>query len=194
MAKGTKTRCVAPQVPTCWAGRQAVLDHQPHCTGDYAVRVVTTRRREIRHVQAEIGTALRTIVLRRGDHQVTGTPGSEVTQIMQRALLALIAIGLVPTMRTGVLWCVATAGTKLWLWEILRARDTCRAIGPVDAGSWHTWILHDNKGGTGNIRCQALSCLPETRVRYYSITKSGVFGDYSTFTGFWYGSRGACIV
>ena len=171
--KGDEDAVGAPQVPTCWAVRHAVLDHGPHRKVDYAVRVVTPRRREIRHVQAEICPALRTIVLRLGDHQVTGTPGIKVTQIMQRALLALIAIGVVPTMRTGVLLCVATTVTKLWLWEILRTRDTFRAIGPVDAGSWHTWIRHANKGGTGKIRCQALSCLPETRFLYYSISFSG---------------------
>src|SRR5687768_8919718 len=73
---------------------------------------------------------------------------------MQRALLALVAIGVVPTTRTGVLFGVATAVKNLWLGELLRACDAFRGIGPVDAGSWHTWVLHGNKGGTSNIRCK----------------------------------------
>jgi len=52
----------------------------------------------------------------------------------------------------GVLWGVAIAVKNLWLGEILRARDAFRGIGLVDAGSWHTWVLHGNKGGTDTIR------------------------------------------
>ena len=110
-------------------------------------------------------------MLRIGDHQITGTPGVEGAQIMQRALLALVAMGLVPTTRTGMLFGVAAAVKHLWRWEILRARDPFRGIGSVDAGSCHTWVLHGNKGGTGKIRRKVPACPHETRFLYYSVQK-----------------------
>jgi hypothetical protein len=86
--------------------------------------IVTARWRQIREVGVEVLATFRTVVLRIGDPQVTGTPGIEVTEIMQRALLALVAISVVPTTRTGVLCGVATAVKNLWLGEILRACNT----------------------------------------------------------------------
>src|SRR6266540_2299067 len=151
-SKGHEDPMVSPQVPTRRAIGQAVLDHEPYRQIDHAVGIVTARGRQIREVGVEVLMTFRTVVLRIGDPQVTGTPGVEVASIMQRALLALVAIGLVPTTRTGVLCGVATAVKNLWLGEILRARDAFRGIGLVDAGSWHTWVLHGNKGGTDTIR------------------------------------------
>ena len=63
--------------------------------------------------------ALRTIVLRIGDHRSPGSPGVEVAQIMQRALLVLIALGLAPTTR------VADAGIE----SGHRTRATCVPMG-----------------------------------------------------------------
>jgi hypothetical protein len=160
---------VSPQVPTCRAIGQAVLDHEPHRQIDDAVGIVTARWCQIREVGVEVLATLRTGVLRIGNEQVAGTPGVEVAEIMQRALLALIAIGLVPTTRTGVLYGVATAVKNLWLGEILRACNAFRGIGPIDAGSWHTWILHSNKGGTGTICYKGPLCPHVTRFLYYSV-------------------------
>ena len=87
--------------------------------------------------QAEVRATWRTGVLRIGDHQVTRTPSVETAQIVQRALRALLALGLVPTTRTGVLFGVATAGNNRWRWSLLRACDAFRGIGPVYAGSSH---------------------------------------------------------
>ena len=167
--KGYEDSMVSPQVPTCRAIGQAVLDHEPHRQIDDAVGIVTARWCQIREVGVEVLATLRTGVLRIGNEQVAGTPGVEVAEIMQRALLALIAIGLVPTTRTGVLYGVATAVKNLWLGEILRACNAFRGIGPIDAGSWHTWILHSNKGGTGTICYKGPLCPHVTRFLYYSV-------------------------
>jgi hypothetical protein len=168
---------VSPQVPTGRAIGQAVLDHEPHRQIDYAVGIVTARWCQIGEVSVEVLATFRTVVLRIGDEQVAGTPGVEVAEIMQRALLALIAIGLVPTTRTGVLYGVATAVKNLWLGEILRACNAFRGIGPIDAGSWHTWVLHGNKGGTGTICCKVPLCPHGTRFLYYSVLILRIFGD-----------------
>jgi len=95
---------------------------------------------------------------------------------MQRALPALVAIGLVPTTRTGMLFGVATAVKNLWRWEILRACDPFRGIGSVDAGSCHTWVLHSNKGGIINIRRKVPACPHETRFLYYSVEIGAIWG------------------
>ena len=150
--KGHEDPMVSPQVPTRRARGQAVLDHQSHRQIHHAVGRVTARWRQLTEVGVEVLVTFRTGVLRIGAPQVTGTPGVEIAEIMPRALLALVTIGLMSTTRTGVGCGGATAGKNLWLGEILRARDAFRGIGPVDAGSWHTWVLHGNKGGTGTIR------------------------------------------
>jgi hypothetical protein len=110
---------VAPQVPTRWAIEQAVLDHESHRQINHAVGVVTARWRQLREVDVEVLMTFRTVVLRIGDPQVTGAPGVEVAQIMQRALLVRITLGLVPTTR------VADAGVE----SGQRTRATCVPMG-----------------------------------------------------------------
>jgi hypothetical protein len=117
-------------------------------------------------------------VLRRGDDQVPWTPGVEIAQILPRALLALVAIGVAPTTRTGVVGGVATAVKKLWLGSIRRAREAFRGIGPVYAGSWHTGVLRDNHGGASHIRRTVLACLHTTRFLYYSVSENVVLRDW----------------
>jgi hypothetical protein len=160
---------VAPQVLTCRAVGQAILDHDAHGQVHHPVGVMTPGWGHVREVQAEVRVARRTLVLRRGDDQVPWTPGVEIAQIMPRALLALVAIGVAPTTRTGVVGGVATAVKKLWLGSIRRARDAFRGIGPVYAGSWHTGVLRDNHGGASHIRRTVLACLHTTRFLYYSV-------------------------
>jgi hypothetical protein len=177
---------VAPQVPTRWAIGQAVLDHESHRQINHAVGIVTARWRQLREVGVEVLMTFRTVVLRIGDPQVTGAPGVEIAEIMQRALLALVAIGLMSTTRTGVVCGVATAVKNLWLGESLRACNAFRGIGPVDAGSWHTWVLHGNKGGTGTRRYMVPLCPHATRFLYYSVrlcgTSPSIFYDKSKHT------------
>jgi hypothetical protein len=52
----------------------------------------------------------------------------QVAQIMKRALLLLVPIGTVPTMRTCVSLGVSIAANDLWLWQILDTRDAFRGI------------------------------------------------------------------
>src|SRR5574341_989571 len=93
---------------------------------------------------------------------------------MQRAPLALGAIGVAPTIRTGMVCEVAAAVNELRLWELLRAHDAFRGIGPIDAGSWHSWGLLDNTRGASNIRRHRLTCLHATRFLYYSVEIYGL--------------------
>ena len=133
--EGHKDAVVSPQVPTGAAVGQAVLGYDSHGQVHHPVSIMAAGWGQVREVHAEVLATLRTIVLRIGDYQGPWTPGVEIAQIMQRALLALVARGLMPTTRTGVSLGVATAVNHLWLGEILRARDAFRGIGPVCAGS-----------------------------------------------------------
>jgi hypothetical protein len=162
---------VTPQVPTGWAVRHTILDDEPHGQVNHPVGVMTPGWGQVREVQIEIFTALCTVVLRIGNDQVPWTPSVEITEIMQRALLALVTIGVAPTIRTGVLCEVATAVNELRLWEFLRACDAFRGIRPIDTGSWHIWGLLDNNGGASNIRRHRLACLHATRFLYYSVIR-----------------------
>jgi len=45
-----------------------------------------------------------------------------------------------------------------------------------------------------HITCQGLDILKKRLAPGKHATKQGIFRDYSIFTGFWYGSRGACVV
>lgn len=160
---------VAPQGPTGWAGRPALLDDEPHGQVNHPVGVMTPGWGQGREGQIEIFTALGTVVLRIGNAQVPWTPSVEIPAIMPRARLALVTIGVAPPIRTGVLCKVATAVNALRLWEFLRARDAFRGIRPIDTGSWHLWGLRDNNGGASNIRRHRLACRHATRFLYHSV-------------------------
>src|SRR5262249_28123848 len=91
----------APQVPTGRAIGQAVLDHEPHRQSADAVGRVTARGGQSSEVSVEVLATCRTGGRRIGAEQVAGTPGVEVAALRQRALLALMALGLGPTTRPG---------------------------------------------------------------------------------------------
>ena len=55
------------------------------------------------------------VMLRRGDHEITRTPQSEIAQVVQRPPGLLVAIGHMTTTRTHVPYVVATLGNHLWL-------------------------------------------------------------------------------
>src|SRR5262245_30374662 len=76
--KGDKDTVVTPQGPTRWAVGHAVLHHEPHCQIDHAVGILTARGRQIGEVRVKVLAALRTVVLRIGDHEITRTPEVEI--------------------------------------------------------------------------------------------------------------------
>jgi hypothetical protein len=69
-------------MPTGWAVGQAVLDHQTHGQIDDAVGIMTAWWRQIREVEVEGLAALRTVMLRIRDDQITRTPHVEIAQIV----------------------------------------------------------------------------------------------------------------
>src|SRR5437763_6350653 len=90
--EGDKDAVVAPQVPTRWAGRQTVLDHEPHRQSDHAVGILTARWRQIRQVRLEVLLTLRTVMLRICDDEIPGIPEVEIAQVVQRQLNLLLPI------------------------------------------------------------------------------------------------------
>src|SRR5215475_12465446 len=112
--KRDKDAVVAPEVPTRGPVGQAVFDHQPDRQIHHAVGVLSARWRQIREVRVKVFATLRTVVLRIGDHEIPRTPEVEIPQVVQRPLGLLVAIGLVPTTRTGLSLVGATGRDDLW--------------------------------------------------------------------------------
>ena len=91
---------VAPEVPTRGAVGHAVLDHEPDRQLNHPVGILTARGRQIGEVRVKVLAALRTVVLRIGDHEIPRTPEVEIPQVVQRPLELLVPISLVATTRT----------------------------------------------------------------------------------------------
>ena len=132
---------VSPQVPTRRAVGQAVLDHEPHCQIDHAVRGVTAGWRQRREVGMKVRATLRTVVLRIGDHEITRTPHIEMPQIVQRPLALLVPLGLVSTRRTCLRLVMTTVWDDLWLWKVCRDANTFRGIGSIHTRTEHRCAL-----------------------------------------------------
>jgi hypothetical protein len=65
-------------MPTGWAIRQTILDHETHRQIDDAVGIMTARRRQIRQIVVEVLAALRAVMLRIGDDDIPRTPQVEI--------------------------------------------------------------------------------------------------------------------
>ena len=128
---------VAPQVPTRWAVRQAVLNHEPHRQSDHAVGILTARGRQIAEVGTKVLATLRTVMLGIGHQQIPRTPYVEIPQIMERPMRLLVPIGRVPTTRTRVPYVVATVGDALGLGQVCGCGDPGAGVGAV-----LTWTEH----------------------------------------------------
>src|SRR6266446_3021630 len=99
--KRDKDTMVSPEVPTCWPVGQAILDHEPHRQVHHAMGILTAGWCEIGEVRVKVLATLRTVMLRIGDHEITRAPHVEIPQVVQRPMVLLVSIGLVPTPRTG---------------------------------------------------------------------------------------------
>jgi hypothetical protein len=69
-------------MPTGWAVGQAILHHETHRQIDDTVGIMTAWWRQIREVEVKVLAALRTVMLRIGDDQITRTPQVEIAQIV----------------------------------------------------------------------------------------------------------------
>jgi hypothetical protein len=80
--KGDKDAVVTPEVPARRAVRQTVLDHEPYRQINHMVSILTAGWCEIREVRVKVLAALRTVVLRIGNHEIPRTPHVEIPQVV----------------------------------------------------------------------------------------------------------------
>src|SRR5262244_2029622 len=139
--KRDKDTMVAPEVPTGWPVGQAILDHQPHRQVHHAVGVLTTGWGEIREVGVKVLATLRTVVLRIGDHEIPRTPQVEIPQVVQRPLVLLVPIGLVPTPRTRLARVGAMRRDDLWRWQVCNRGNPFGGIGSIHPRTDHGCVL-----------------------------------------------------
>jgi len=147
-----KDSVVSPEVPGGGAIRQAILDHHPYRQANNAMGIVTSWRRQVRHVGVEILFALGAIVLRVTEVDVVGTTRDQITQIMQHAFHATIAVSAFAAVRTGMLTIVAASLNDLRLRQVLHSRDAFRGIRQVFSGSWHGDALLGKYIGAESLR------------------------------------------
>jgi hypothetical protein len=135
--EGDEDAMVSPKAPTGHAIRQAVLHDQSHGQVDHAVRVVTARGSQCRHVRVKVFPALRAIVDRIGEPDVVWSTREKVAQIMKRSLRGPISITTVPAACAGTPTMIAATLYYLRIWKIFAG---CDALG----GIWNvpTWSRH----------------------------------------------------
>src|SRR5919197_3049794 len=139
--KRDKDAVVAPEVPTRGPVGQAVFDHQPYRQINHAVGVLSAGWRQIREVRVKVLATLRTVVLRIGDHEIPRTPQVEIPQVVQRPLVLLVPIGLVPTTRTRVARVGATGRDDLWRWQVSNRGNPFGGIGSIRPRTEHGCLL-----------------------------------------------------
>ena len=132
---------VAPQVPTCWPVRQAVLNHEPHGEVHHAVGILTAGWCQIGEVHVKVLATLRTIVLRIGDHQITRTPHVEIPQVVQRPPGLFIPVSLVRATWTGLSLIGAAVRDDLWRWQVCNGGNPFGGIGSIRTRTEHGCVL-----------------------------------------------------
>ena len=135
---------VSPKAPTGHSIRQTVLHDQSHGQVDYAMRVVTARRSQCRHVRVEVLLALAAIVHRIGELNVVWPTREKVAQIMKRSMRDPISITTVSTACAGTTTMTATTLNDLRLWEIFGGCDAFGSIWNVPTWSCHGGALLGN--------------------------------------------------
>src|SRR6266571_3712781 len=139
--KRDKDAVGSPEMPTRWPVGQAVLDHEPHGQVHHAMGVLTAGWCQIGEVRVKVLATLRTVVLRIGDHQITRTPHVEIPQVVQRPMVLLVSIGLVPTTRTGLSLVGATGRDDLWRWQVGNRGHPFGGIGSICTWTEHGCVL-----------------------------------------------------
>src|SRR5437867_2807109 len=139
--KRDKDTMVSPEVPTCWSVGQAILAHEPHRQVHHAMGVLTAGWCEIGEVRVKVLATLRTVMLRIGDHEIPRAPEVEILQVVQRPLVLLVPIGLVPTTRTGLSLVGATGRDDLWRWQVGNRGHPFGGIGAICTRTAHGCVL-----------------------------------------------------
>src|SRR5213592_3479358 len=116
------------------------------------MRIVTPWWRQVGHVGVEILVTPRAIVLRVGEVDIVWTTRNQITQVMQHALHATIAVGVLAAVRTGTLAIVTAPLDDLRLRQVLNPLDAFRGIRAVFTGSWHGDALLGKYLGAGSLR------------------------------------------
>jgi len=139
--KRDKDTVVSPEVPTRWAVGHAVLDHEPHGQVYHAVGVLTSGWCQIGQVRIEVLATLATVMLRRGDHQITRTPHVEIPEVVQPPLELFISVSLVRATRTGLPLVGATVRDDLWRWQVGNRSNSFGGIGSIRTRTEHGFVL-----------------------------------------------------
>src|SRR5499427_1305473 len=139
--KGDEDAVIAPEVPTRGPVGQAVFDHEPYRQLNHAVGILTARWRQIGEVRLKVRAALRTVVLRIGDHEIPRTPEVEIPQVVQCPLVLLVPIGLVTTPRTRLARVGAMRRDDLWQWQVGNRGDPFGGIGSIHPRTEHGCVL-----------------------------------------------------
>ena len=135
---------VSPKAPTGHAIRQTVLHDQSHGQVDHAVRVVTARRSQCRHVYVEVLPAVGAIVNRIGELNVVWPTREKVAQIMKRSMRGPISITTASTACAGTTTMTATTLNDLRLWKIFGGCSAFGGIWNIPTWSRHGGALRDN--------------------------------------------------
>ena len=130
---------VSPKAPTGGAIRQGVLHDQLHGQINHAVRVVTARRSQCRHVRVEVLPALGAIMDRIGELNVVRPSREKIAQIMKRSTRSPISITTVLAVGAPTMAMITTTLKDLRLGKIF---DGCDAFGSILNVS--TWSHHDD--------------------------------------------------
>src|SRR5215468_5673634 len=96
---------------------------------------------QIREVGVKVLATLRTVVLRIGDHEIPRTPQVEIPQVVQRPLVLLVPISLVPTPRTRLARVGATGRDDLWRWQVGNGGNPFGGIGSIRPRTEHGSVL-----------------------------------------------------
>ena len=181
--EGHENAMVSPQAPTGHAIRQTVFHDQSHGQVDHAMRVVTARRSQCRHVGVEVLPALGAIVNRIGELNVVWPTRGKVTQIMERSMRRPISIATVSTACAGATTMIATTLNGLRLWKVFRGCDAFGGIGNVPTWSRHGGALR----GHAPLLCSRREIYP--KLRRVSSPKPDFSATVSKTTGITAGSR-----
>jgi hypothetical protein len=138
---GDKDTGVSPQVPTRRAIGQAVLDHQPYRQIKHTVGVLTARWRQIGEGRMKVCAALRTVVLRIGDHEIPRTPHVEIPEVVQRSIERFVPLGLMATTRTRLSLVAPTVWANFWRREVGNRCDPFGGSGSIRTRTAHGFVL-----------------------------------------------------
>src|SRR5262252_9596662 len=139
--KRDKDPVVAPEVPAGGTVGQAILDHESHGQVHHAVVVLTAGWCQIGEVHGKVLATLRTAMLRIRDDKIPRTPEVEIAQVVQRPLVLLVPIGLVPTPRTCLARVGATGRDDLWQWQVGNGGNPFGGIGSIRPRTKHDGVL-----------------------------------------------------